>query len=102
MRPLYQMGHLAGANPDYGNRTFDDIEPELRNAYSTAGQENWDDVRGYAREAYSRGREVAPRRSGSAPATPVINAGPASAVSERGLRESSSGVVDRPRGEPSR
>ena len=102
VRPLYQMGHLAGANPDYDNRTFDDIEPELRNAYSTAGQKNWDDVRGYAREAYSRGREVAPRRSGSASATPVMNAGSTPADSERGLRESSSDVVDGPSREPSR
>jgi hypothetical protein len=62
VRPAYQVGHLAGANPDYANRSFDEVEPHLRSAYGSAGQDNWDDVRGYARDAYSRGRTVGSER----------------------------------------
>jgi len=62
VRPAYQIGHLAGANPDYGSRSFSDIEPHLKGAYSTAAGNNWDDVRGYASEGYERGRSVAAGR----------------------------------------
>ena len=61
-RPAYQLGHLAGVNPDYEGRSFDNIEGELRNAYATADQRDWNDVRGYARDAYSRGRDVGQQR----------------------------------------
>jgi uncharacterized protein (TIGR02271 family) len=61
-RPAYQLGHLAGINPDYRGRSFDDVEGDLRDAYVTSGQRNWDDVRGYARNAYTRGRDVGQQR----------------------------------------
>ena len=61
-RPAYQLGHLAGVNPDYQNRSFDDVESDLRGAYMSSGQQNWDDVSGYARSAYTRGREVGAHR----------------------------------------
>lgn len=61
-RPAYQLGHLAGVNPDYKNRSFDDVEPHLQSAYSSAGHKNWSDVRSKARDAYSRGREVGDQR----------------------------------------
>ena len=57
-RPAYQLGHLAGMNPDYEGRSFDEVERELRDAYATAGQRNWSDLRDSARDAYTRGREV--------------------------------------------
>ncbi len=69
VRPAYQIGHLAGANPDYGSQSFSDIEPHLKGAYTTAGQNNWDDVRGYANEGYERGRTVAGSRSASTSTT---------------------------------
>ena len=57
-RPAYQIGHLAGANPDYRSHSFDEVEPHLSQAYTGAGYNDWNDVRDYARDAYSRGREV--------------------------------------------
>jgi len=58
-RPAYQLGHLAGRNPDYANRSFDEVEPELQRGWtsdvsSTHG--DWSTNRSYAREAYTRGR----------------------------------------------
>lgn len=90
VRPAYQMGHLAGANPDYSNRSFDEIEPHLKGAYASSGQSNWDDVRGYASEGYNRGREVAPTRS----ASPATTHDMTNTDRELNLREPG-GVVDR-------
>ncbi len=56
-RPAYQLGHLAGMNPDYRSRTFEEVEPDLSSAYSSSGQNNWHAVRIYARDAYSRSRD---------------------------------------------
>ena len=62
VRPAYQLGHLAGVNPDYRNRSFDEVEPHLQNAYSSSGKKDWSDVRGHARDAYSRGQQVGDQR----------------------------------------
>jgi uncharacterized protein (TIGR02271 family) len=60
-RPAYQLGHLAGMNPDYQNRQFADVEPELRRGYESYAGANsgpaWDSVRGHVADAYSRGQE---------------------------------------------
>ncbi|HEY0776568.1 MAG TPA: YsnF/AvaK domain-containing protein [Gemmatirosa sp.] len=58
-RPAYQLGHVAGLNPDYEGRQFDDVEPHLRSGWEAQGNtgRNWNDVRDYARDAYSRGQE---------------------------------------------
>lgn len=64
VRPAYQTGHLAGNNPDYASRAFDDVEPELRSAYMGADHDNWDDVRDYARDGYDRGRSQRDERGG--------------------------------------
>jgi uncharacterized protein (TIGR02271 family) len=61
-RPAYQLGHLAGTNPDYRSHSFDEVEPHLSQAYTGAGYNDWNDVRGYARDAYSRGRDVNAQR----------------------------------------
>lgn len=99
VRPAYQVGHLAGANPDYGNRSFDDVEPHLRSAYGSAGQNNWDDVRGYARDAYARGRTVGSERGmASGLMTNSMTEGMAGTTgndSQRDLHGSSGGIVDR-------
>ncbi len=102
VRPAYQMGHLAGANPDYGNRSFDDIEPHLKGAYNTAGHDNWDDVRGYASEGYERGRTVAPQRGKDSTSGNMIAGGMSGSATggastmdrEHSLRPEG-GVVDR-------
>jgi hypothetical protein len=49
-RPLYQFGHVAGQNPDYQGRSFQEVEPELQKAWGD-DQSNrygeWPTVRGY-------------------------------------------------------
>ena len=69
VRPAYQLGHLAALNPDYQARTFDDVEPHLSSAYSTAGQNDWSNVRQYAQDAWSRGRQVGGERMGGSAAS---------------------------------
>lgn len=58
-RPAYQLGHVAGMNPDYTDRKFDDVESDLRRGWESQGNtgHTWNDVRDYARDAYSRGQE---------------------------------------------
>jgi hypothetical protein len=59
VRPAYQLGHLAGRNPDYAGRSFDEVESDLRSGWTSdvsARYGEWDSVRGYARDAYERGR----------------------------------------------
>lgn len=56
-RPVYQLGTIAGANPDYSNRSFDEVEPDLRRGYEASEYgktRSWNDVRDYARDAYTR------------------------------------------------
>ncbi len=58
-RPAYQLGHVAGMNPDYSNRKFDDVETDLRRGWEAQGNTSgkWDDMRDYARDAYDRGQQ---------------------------------------------
>ena len=47
-------------NPDYRDRTFEEVEGDLRAGWSddvSARHGRWEDVRHYARDAYDRGRE---------------------------------------------
>ena len=59
MRPLYQFGHLAGSNPDYQGRSFEEVETDLQRTwtpeYTTAFGE-WNDVRDYINTGYSTSR----------------------------------------------
>ena len=59
VRPAYQLGHVASHNPDYANRDFDAVERDLQAGWSDdlrAKHGEWTQVRGYARDAYARGR----------------------------------------------
>jgi uncharacterized protein (TIGR02271 family) len=59
-RPAYQVGYLAGMNPDYQNRQFDEVESDLERGWSSSDARKhgeWSDVRHYARDAYDRGRQ---------------------------------------------
>jgi hypothetical protein len=59
VRPAYVAGHLAGRNPDYAGRSFDDVESDLRtgwNADVTRDCGEWPSVRRYARTAFDRAR----------------------------------------------
>ena len=54
-RPAYQLGHLAARNPAYTNRSFADIETDLRHGWKgDSAREEWDRVRDLARAAYER------------------------------------------------
>lgn len=69
VRPAYQLGHLAGRNPDYAGRSFDEVETDLRSGWTTdvsSRYGEWDSVRGYARDAYERGRLDAAGATGAA------------------------------------
>ena len=57
VKPAYYLGHLASRNPDYKNRSFDEIETDLRTGFSSDKKYGaWDNVRGYASEGFNRGR----------------------------------------------
>ena len=59
-RPAYVAGHLAGRNPDYTGRSFDEVEGDLRRGWSddvAAQHGDWPSVRDYARAAFDRARK---------------------------------------------
>jgi hypothetical protein len=75
VRPAYQLGHVAGLNPDYRDRDFDTVEPELQKGWTDdlrAKNGDWNAVRPYARDAYTRSRAAA---AGSTIANSVHEAG---------------------------
>ena len=59
VRPAYQLGHLAGRNPDYAGRSFDEVEGDLQRGWTSdvsTRHGDWNAVRHHARDAYDRGR----------------------------------------------
>ena len=65
VRPAYAAGHLAGRNPDYAGRSFDQVEEDLRrgwNGDTAARHGEWPAMRGYARAAFDRARTDASKR----------------------------------------
>ena len=58
-KPAYYLGHVASRNPDYRDRSFGDIESDLRRGWTTdRNRGTWDDVRNFASEGFSRGRST--------------------------------------------
>lgn len=51
----YSVGHVAGRNPDYGDRKFDDVEPEIRKGWGPSGRD-YSQYRDYVREGYEHSR----------------------------------------------
>jgi hypothetical protein len=49
----YGIGHVAGRNPDYRARSFDDVEADLRRGW-TDEKRDYDSVRPFVREGYER------------------------------------------------
>lgn len=49
----YGVGHVAGRNPDYAGRSFDQIENDLRRAWNLA-ERDYDTLRPYVRAGYER------------------------------------------------
>ena len=75
VRPAYQLGHVAGLNPDYRDRNWEAVEPELQRGWTDdlrAKHGDWNTVRPYARDAYTRSRAAA---AGSTIAGAVREAG---------------------------
>jgi hypothetical protein len=61
----YVAGHLAGRNPEYAGRSFEQIEPDLRRGWSdeVATQVGeWSTVRSFALTAFERARGATPTR----------------------------------------
>ena len=61
VRPAYQLGHVAGLNPDYQGKSFDAVEYDLQRGWSNdvrARHGDWSSVRPYAEEAYNRGASL--------------------------------------------
>jgi hypothetical protein len=57
VRPLYHLGHVASAHPDYRGRSFEEIEADLQKGWTDdlrTRYGDWAQVRPYAREAYGR------------------------------------------------
>jgi hypothetical protein len=55
VRPLYQFGHLAGQNPDYQGRSFEEVEGDLEKTWSGDQREKygeWTAVRDYVGTGY--------------------------------------------------
>jgi hypothetical protein len=53
-RSGYVIGYVAGCNPDYHGRAFEDVEPDLRQGFGAEDTE-YDVLREFARYGYSRG-----------------------------------------------
>jgi hypothetical protein len=53
-RSGYAIGYIAGCNPEYGGRAFEDVEPDLRHGFSDELAE-YDAIREFARFGYGRG-----------------------------------------------
>jgi hypothetical protein len=59
VKPAYYLGHVASRNPDYRNRSFNEIETDLRAGWTKDPRYgSWDAVRNYASEGYTRGRST--------------------------------------------
>jgi hypothetical protein len=68
VRPAYQLGHIAGLNPDYRGKSFEEIEPDLQRGWSNdlrARHGDWSTVRPYAQEAYGRNTSSVTSREAS-------------------------------------
>jgi len=61
VRPAYHLGHVAAHNPDYANRSWNDVESDLQrgwNADASREYGDWSTVRPYASEGFNRGRST--------------------------------------------
>lgn len=66
--PAYQLGHVAGQNPEYSGRQFDTVESDLRRGWDSSASKahgEWDHVKGYARDAYNRAAATSDRPTGA-------------------------------------
>ena len=50
----YSVGHVAGRNPDYKGRSFDEVETDLRRGWKDDSGRDYDSMRPYVRHGYER------------------------------------------------
>jgi hypothetical protein len=53
-RTVYVLGYVAGRNPDYSGRAYDEVEPHLRGGYTGRGTGSYDALRDFGRRGYER------------------------------------------------
>jgi hypothetical protein len=53
-RTVYVLGYVAGRNPDYSGRGYEDVEPHLRGGYTGRGTGSYDALRDFGRRGYER------------------------------------------------
>ena len=58
VRGAYYLGQIASHNPNFLEREFDEVEPELEGGWASYGDKHgtWTTVRDYAAEGFRRGR----------------------------------------------
>lgn len=54
-RTVYVLGYVAGRNPEYSGRTYDDVEPHLRGGFTGSRGASYDSLRDFGRRGYERG-----------------------------------------------
>jgi hypothetical protein len=54
-RNVYVLGYVAGRNPDYAGRGYDEVEPHLRSGYTGRRAGSYDTLRDFGRRGYERG-----------------------------------------------
>lgn len=54
-RTGYGLGYIASRNPDYRDRGFDEVEPDLRRGFGGADPADYDSLRDFTRYGYERG-----------------------------------------------
>ncbi|MEX2177336.1 MAG: hypothetical protein WD801_01405 [Gemmatimonadaceae bacterium] len=69
VRGAYYLGDVAAANPDYADRRFEEVEPDLARAWGNRelAPGGWDSVRRLCAVGFERGKE---RRQRTRPDTP--------------------------------
>lgn len=53
-RTGYALGHIAGNNPDYRGKTFEEIEPHLRGGFKGEQEKDYDNMRPYLQHGYEK------------------------------------------------
>jgi hypothetical protein len=57
-RGAYMLGHIAAENPNFREREFEEVEPELARGWPRDARYGaWESSRDFAREGYRRNRE---------------------------------------------
>jgi len=57
MEPHYQAGYRAGTDTRYADRSFEEVEPQLRQEYATSGgTDEWERLREQVRTGFTRAR----------------------------------------------